>query len=185
MASAQRSGKNIEETIRSAQAGDGPSFAILYETYAPRMRGFALARGSDDADALANDVMLRVFQNLDTFVGDEPAFVRWMFTIARNRLIDHHRRTTRRPIIADAEVPARIVPSAEESALESLSMAEVGARLDALTIDQREVIALRMVEDLSLADVAEIVDKPVTAVKALQRRGLRRLQQEILAEEVS
>jgi RNA polymerase sigma-70 factor (ECF subfamily) len=44
------------------------------------------------------------------------------------------------------------------------------------------VILLRVVADLSLEQVAAVVDKPVTAVKALQRRGLRRLQSEVLAE---
>jgi len=54
-----------------------------------------------------------------------------------------------------------------------------------LTVEQREVIVLRLIEDLSISDVAEIVNRPATAVKALQRRGLQALQRQILAEEVS
>ena len=58
-------------------------------------------------------------------------------------------------------------------------------RLSLLTVEQREVIVLRLIEDLSISDVAEIVNRPATAVKALQRRGLQALQRQILAEEVS
>jgi RNA polymerase sigma factor (sigma-70 family) len=54
-----------------------------------------------------------------------------------------------------------------------------------LTSDQRDVIALRIVADLPLAEVAKIIGKPVTAVKRLQARALRRLQREILDREVS
>jgi RNA polymerase sigma factor (sigma-70 family) len=178
-------GPSFEVTIAQAIEGDGAAFEAIYRGYARRVRAFADARGSDDAEAVANDVMLRVFQNLANFRGDEPAFVRWLFTIARNRLIDGHRASSRRPVRSDREVPDRVEESAELVALGQMSGQDALARLAILTTDQREVIALRLIDDLSLADVAEIVGRPVTAVKALQRRGLRRLQRHILAEGVS
>lgn len=178
-------GPSFELTVAKAIEGDSGAFEAIYRGYARRVRAFADARGSDDAEAVANDVMLRVFQNLANFRGDEPAFVRWVFTIARNRLIDAHRASTRRPVRSEREVPERAEESAELVALGQMSVPETLARLSILTTDQREVIALRLIDDLSLADVAEIVGRPVTAVKALQRRGLRRLQRHILAEGVS
>lgn len=170
--------------LRAAQ-GDGLAFEHIFHSYAGRIRAFAMARGASDVDAITNDVMLRVFQNLGSFQGDEPAFVRWIFTMARNRLIDAHRAVQRRPVIADVEVPERQVHSAETVAIERISIADVADRLATLTVEQREVIALRLVHDLSIKDVAEIVGRPVTAVKALQRRGLRSLQRQILDEGVS
>jgi len=170
--------------LRAAQ-GEGLAFEHIFHCYAGRIRAFALARGAQDADAITNDVMLRIFQNLGSFEGDEQAFVRWIFTIARNRLVDAHRAEQRRPIVADTEVPERQERSAESVALDSMSIAEVARQLSQLTVDQREVIALRLIHDLSLKDVAEIVGRPITAVKALQRRGLRSLQRHILDEGVS
>ena len=178
-------GPSFGRVVQRAVAGDAIAFDELYRSYAGRVRGFAAARGSEDPDAIANDVMLSVFQNIDGFRGDETAFVRWMFTIARNRLIDAHRSRTRRPVLADADVPDNPEPSAEMLAFDNLSLDQVQEWLALLTVEQREVIALRLVEDLSIADVAEIVGRPVTAVKALQRRGLRRLERIILEEGVS
>ncbi len=175
----------FDTVLLRARQGDGLAFEHIFHAYAGRVRAFAIARGAQDADAITNDVMLRVFQNLGSFTGDEPAFVRWIFTVARNRLIDVHRAEQRRPVIVDAVIPEQTEPSAESLALDRMSIADVADRLRGLTIDQREVIALRLVHDLSLKDVAEIVDRPVTAVKALQRRGLRALERQILDEGVS
>lgn len=175
----------FENVLLRAAQGDGLAFEHIFHSYAGRIRAFAVARGTSDADAITNDVMLRVFQNLASFQGDESAFVRWIFAVARNRMIDVHRSEQRRPIIADTDIPERQEPSAESTAMAKLSSADVARRLAGLTVEQREVIALRLVHDLSLNDVAEIVGRPVTAVKALQRRGLRSLQRQILHEEVS
>jgi DNA-directed RNA polymerase specialized sigma24 family protein len=87
--------------------------------------------------------------------------------------------------VADTEVPERHERSAESVAFDRVSIDDVAQRLGQLTVDQREVIALRLIHDLSLKDVAEIVDRPITAVKASQRRGLRSLQRHILDEGVS
>lgn len=175
----------FEAVLLRAARGDGLAFEHIFHCYAGRIRAFALARGAQDADAITNDVMLRVFQNLGLFEGNEQAFVRWIFTVTRNRLIDAHRAEQRRPIVADTEVPERHERSAESVAFDRVSIDDVAQRLGQLTVDQREVIALRLIHDLSLKDVAEIVDRPITAVKALQRRGLRSLQRRILDEGVS
>ena len=132
--------------------------------------------------------MLQVFQNLGSFDGVESGFVGWMFTIARNRLIDVHRMAGRRPIIADGVEPPDAAAGAMGTADEALS--QIAARdmltlLERLTEDQCEVISLRMIADLSLQEVADIVGKSLTAVKAIQRRGLRALQKQILLEAVS
>ncbi len=186
MASRSKLGTAFPRVLLRAQQGDGNAFDRLYRAYAGPITGFALGRGSSDPDAIAQDVMLRVFQNLGSFKGDESAFVAWIFAMARNRLIDASRMASRRPQLADeVAVPHGETEGAEQVALEQLTVQDVARRLSILTDEQREVIVLRMVADLSLEQVSEIVGRPVSAVKALQRRGLRRLQKEILAQVVS
>lgn len=181
-------GPKFGSVLAGAQKGSSRDFERLFLVYSGPITAFATARGSDDPEGISNDVMLKVFQRLGTFTGEtEAAFTGWVFAIARNRLIDAHRAAQRRPVVADGvEVPEQMMTeSSEEAALQGMSLQSTVARLECLTDDQRDVIALRMVADLSLQQVAEVIDRPVSAVKALQRRGLRRLQKEILPAAVS
>lgn len=183
----RRAAESFRRRLAAAGQGEQWAFTELYDEYARRVKAFAVARKAADADGVANEVMLRVFQNIATFEGTETEFVSWVFTIARNRLIDLHRAAQRRPQLADGEPDDELeaVQSAESTALERLGTDGLLSLLDELTEDQRDVIVLRMIDDQSLETVAEVLDKPVTAVKALQRRALKQLQKKILSREVS
>lgn len=173
------------ESLAAAQRGEPEGFDALYNAFGARVAAFATSRGASDPDALTNDVFVDVFRRIESFVGDHAGFRSWVFTIARHRLIDAHRRDRRRPPLSSDDSPDAPTPSAEHDALARLGDSRVDELLSTLTDDQRDVIVLRIVADLPLAEVATIVGKPVTAVKRLQARGLRRLQQEILEREVS
>ena len=175
----------FSSTLSAAGQGDGRGFESLYRWLAPEITKFGATRGADDPEGITNEVFLKAFRQLDRFSGGSGAFRAWIYSIARNQLIDAHRARSRRPQVATAAVPDRAVDGAEVQALDLLSLQRVTRLLAQLSDDQRDVILLRMIGDLSLQQVATIVDKPVTAVKALQRRGLRRLQQEVLAEVVT
>ncbi len=173
----------FDAILASARAGDEAGFRGLYDVAAQRIAGFAAARGAEDPEAIVNETFLRAFRRLDSFAGDERAFLGWVFAIARNVLIDEHRRAKRRPLrSSDSDVPEQSTPDASHAAFVRLGNERVARLLGQLTVDQREVLALRMVADLSLDEVARIVDKPVTAVKRLQARGLRRLEKVIREE---
>lgn len=173
------------EVVGAAKAGDGRAFERLYRWLAPEILSFATARGAEEPGGLTNEAFFRAFQKLDRFEGRSDAFRAWVFAIARNLLIDAHRAGNRRPEIASRHVPDGMAAGADVEALDLLSTQRVTRLLSYLSEDQRDVVLLRMVGDLSLQQVALIVDKPVTAVKALQRRGLRRLQSEVLSEVVT
>ena len=79
------------------------------------------------------------------------------------------------------EVDARTVGSAEDAAHAALSLARVQAVLEVLPDDQRDVLTLRVVADLSIEQVAAIMGRSVGAVKQLQRRGMVAIR-EALAE---
>ena len=170
--------------LAAAKRGEGVAFERLYRWLAPQVTNFAAARGVEDAEGIANEVFLRAFNQIDRFDGDGQAFRAWVFAITRNQVIDAQRAAARRPRSADVEVPDLPVGSAESDAMASIGSDRVQALLGALSDDQRDVILLRSIGDLSLKQVAVVVDKPVSAVKALQRRGLRRLQSQILSEVV-
>lgn len=129
-----------------------------------------------------NDVLLRVFRGLGAFAGTEPCFRSWVFTIAHARVVDGRRARARGPrVVSDPEVPdaADGDGSAEDGAMGRLGDERVARLLELLSPDQRSVLLLRVVVDLSVAQVAEILRKRPGAIKALQRRGLAALRREI------
>jgi len=177
---------SFEDALEQAQRSESSGFDALYQQLAGPVTAFAMTRGANDPEGITNDVFLQVFRNIGSFSGDESDFRSWVFAIARNRLIDAHRSSERRPKPTRwTHADDRVVSSAERKALARLGNDRVADLLGRLTVEQREVIALRIVADLPLAEVATIVGKPISAVKRLQARGLRRLQKEILDEEVS
>jgi len=149
----------------------------LYDTYAGRVFGYLRAQGADEPEDLTSEVFLRVFDRLPQFSGDEPNFRSWLFTIAHRILIDDARRRQRRPqtIALVADVESRLSGDVEHEALANVGAEWADELLATLPPDQRAVVALRVTADLSLEQVARILDKRVGAVKALQHRALAAL----------
>ena len=176
---------HADRWLDRARRGHGDGFDELYKWLGGAVRGFAASRGAADPEGVVNEVFLKAFRSLDTFDGDSAGFRNWIFAMTRNQLIDDHRRSTRRPVTADAEIPDQPTTGADEIALDQLGNERVARLLSTLTEAQREVVVLRIIADLSVSDVAEIVGRPPTAVKRLQARALRTLEREISAEGVS
>ena len=147
------------------------------------------SQGPDIADDVASDVWIAVSRQLARFVGDESGFRRWLFTIARRRLIEARRKQARQ---RSAAVPA------DEIEQISRAGAGAGARFAAddpathvvdqvsaqqalgivvadLTPDQAEVVLLRVVAGFGVAEVAAITDRTPASVRVLCHRALRRL----------
>lgn len=146
------------------------SAAEAYEKLAPAVLGYLRAQRAPDPEDILGEVFLQVARDLSRFKGDDDALRRWVFSIAHNRLLDARRRETRRPRLVDRAVPEVAAPPPPD-----LIDPDLVAALAALTPDQREVVVLRFVADLPLADVAKITSRRTGAVKALQHRALESL----------
>ena len=104
-----------------------------------------------------------------------------LFTIAHARVVDHHRRRSRAPVAVayDPLTDTRSTPSAEDGVVHDTGVAELLARL---TPEYREVIALRILAELTIEEVARIMDRSPGAVKQLQRRALIALRREVAGD---
>ena len=138
---------------------------------------------------LTAEVFVAAVRNIGRFEGDEASFRGWLFTIAQRRLIDERRRRSRRPedpasleTLAGAMEPGR---DAEADAMDRLRASGALEALESLTPDQRDVLFLRVLADLSVPEIARVLDRPESAVKALLRRGLARLQRTLQHQEES
>jgi RNA polymerase sigma factor (sigma-70 family) len=172
-------------TLRAAQTGDERAWRDLYDGLSGPLLGYLRGRGARDAENLLGEVFLQLARNLGRFRGNEGALRGWAFMIARNRLVDERRGTARRPHESLGDETTDWLPApggVEDEALARLGDGRVRELLDRLTTEQRDVVLLRVVGDLSLEQVGGILGKRVGAVKQLQRRALAALRSELETE---
>lgn len=173
-------GLAFDDVLRAAQAGAAWAFEVLYRDLAPAVTGYLRLHGAVEPDDLASETFVGVFTGLARFEGDEAALRAWVFTIAHRRLMDDWRRRSRRPQLADdpealGEVAEGVGGDVEDDALARVGAENVQRLCAQLPADQRTVLLLRILADLTIEQVAEVMDRSGGAVKALQRRGLRSL----------
>lgn len=177
-------GADFAEVLTAARANEAWAFQRLFDELARPVAGYLRMQGAREPDDLVNEVFLGVFSALGNFEGDEGQFRSWVFTIAHRRLTDERRRLGRRPVVSDDSVADPMGGDAEHDALCSIGNERARELLGRLAPDQRDVLLLRIVADLTVERTAETLGKTLGAVKALQRRGLAALRTEIVKEGV-
>jgi RNA polymerase sigma-70 factor (ECF subfamily) len=172
-------GDPFEQVLTAARLGEEWAWETLYRDLAPLVRGYIRGRGADDPDDVTGEVFVDVVRNVHRFEGDERRFRTWVLTIAHRRLLDSRRRSSRR--VTEVELEDRDEPAGdvEQEALDRLASQSFLRSIGRLSPDQRSVLLLRIVGDLTIEEVASVVGKRPGAVKALQRRALARLKKEI------
>jgi RNA polymerase sigma factor (sigma-70 family) len=180
--------EGFESVLAAAKAGAEWAWASLFREYAGPVTGYVASRGSKEPEDLTSEIFIKVANSIHSFEGDESSFRSWIFVIAHRRLIDERRSVGRKPDFT--ELPPDyssngVAGNVETEALELLVTDELRDAFEVLTDGQRDVLALRMIAGLTLAETAEMIGKKVGAVKALQRRALEALQQEIDVQNVT
>ena len=177
----------MAEVIAGARAGNEQAWTCLYRCLAPQVRGYFAARRMCQPDDLTSEVFLEVARRISCFQGDDAAFRTWVFTIAHSRLVDDIRRSQRRgedtPLDRAAEVAAG--DDVEGEVLARLRREELVSLLDGLSPEQRDVVLLRVLGGLNVAEVAAVLHRSVTGVKVLHHRAVKAVQQRLAARDVT
>lgn len=165
------------ELVRSAQSGDRDAFGLLYKRYRHRVYGYLALRTGDRALAedLTHETFVRAFVGLHSLHRLGRPVHAWLITIARNLATDTFRSARyRAELLTDSVVDfpqAELGP--EERIMQRDEFERVLRKLDRLTEDQRRCIELRFLRQFSTVEAARLMDRPVTALRALQWRALR------------
>jgi RNA polymerase sigma factor (sigma-70 family) len=173
---------SFDNVLLAARAGADWAWERLYADLAPRVIGYLRARGAAEPEDLAGEAFLQVVRDLPRFTGDERDFRAWVFTIVHRRLVDERRRHGRRP--ADPAPPEEVAGRAgaggdvAEEAMDQVAERRARHAIAQLPRDQQAVMLLRILGDMTVEEVARAMGKRVGAVKALQRRALRRIERE-------
>lgn len=159
----------------SIQSGNLPAAEELYLQHHEHIFRFIWSRVQDAplAEDLTGEVFTRMVANLPNYRDRSLPFRAWLYQIARNLIIDHHRKEASAQSLKDVANANAVSP--EENVEVALTLERVQRALEKIDPAQREVVELRFLAELSLEEVAEAMDKSVAAVKALQHRGLASL----------
>lgn len=172
-----------DAVVAAARDGDTAAVSAIYCAFAPVVTGYLRAKGVADPEGVTSEVFLALLPRIGRITGGAEGLRTLIFSIAHARMVDEHRARARRPepVSYDPGRDERTTGSAEDGAYAGLSTEWVCSVLGQLPADQRDVLALRIVADLSIEQVAKIMARSCGAVKQLQRRGLLALRT-ILAE---
>lgn len=176
-----------DDVVRAAVSGDPDAFRLVYDALSPRVLGYLRSRGVEDAEGMVSEVFLAVHPRLPALTGGSAGLRTLVFSVAHARAVDDARRRSRRPTSFpyEPEYDDRVTGSAEQIAVQSLEAERAMELMQELNEDQRTVVTLRIIGDLSLEQTADVTGKTVASVKQLQRRGLVRLRSLMSAPEVA
>ncbi|HVL50682.1 MAG TPA: sigma-70 family RNA polymerase sigma factor [Actinomycetota bacterium] len=177
-------GQGLDGAVVAAKDGADWGWTTLYRALAPTITGYLKAQGARDPEDVTAEVFIQAVKGIDRFSGDGAQFKSWIFCIAHNKLVDDVRRRRRRPEDLSPDAGRNLVhPSnVEDQVMRNLSDGRIREMFSRLTVDQRNVLYLRMIGGLTLEEVARVLGKPSSAVKALQRRGLGAIKRELPAQ---
>ena len=183
MADIQR-GEPIEEAtlvalLRRAQRESDPvAFDGLYLLFADRVFRYLLARLGDVelTEEVTSQVFLRLIEKVHMYrIGPKDnvaIFSAWLYRMSYNKMVDIL-RARRRENLVDLQHAERLVGSRSmDDVHERLDHQEIFDKLQLLNEQQREVLILRFIEELSITETAHTMQKSEGAVKALQHRAL-------------
>jgi len=173
----------IDELARAAVAGDVEAIGRLYDRLVgPVYRYMALRVGRrEDAEDLTQLVFERIVGGLPAYRPSGRPFEAWAFRIARNAVIDHHRR--RRPTeLLDAEGELADDESPDVLAVRGEEIQALRRAVACLTPDQQEALALRYAADLSAEEAAAVMGRRAGTVRGLTFRAIATLRRHLSAE---
>ncbi|CDN43484.1 RNA polymerase sigma factor SigW [Paenibacillus sp. P22] len=175
--------KSIEANlIRLALKGDQRAFADLVGMYQDKLYHLAyrMLYNRQEAEDAVQETFLRVFRNMERY-DESMKFSTWIYRITTNLAIDRLRR--RKPGFSlDAEVPehdgldgysmfASEDASPEDEVLLSETQRIIRTAIETLPPKYKSVMVLRYLEDLSLQEISDVLDMPVTTIKTRVHRG--------------
>jgi len=168
--------------VKLARKGDQHAFAEIVSLYKDKLYQLAyrMTGNRQEAEDVVQETFLRVYKNLDQF-DDKQKFSTWIYRIATNQCIDRLRKK-RKVYSLDAESSEHegldgydMMPSDNRTPESELLLSEtqilVQKALETLPPKYKSVMILRYMQDLSLQEIAEVLDMPVTTVKTRVHRG--------------
>jgi RNA polymerase sigma-70 factor (ECF subfamily) len=175
------------DLISRAQKGDAEAYGDLYEYYLDTIYRYIYYRvhNHQDAEDLTETVFLKAWQSLPNYHIGKTPFAAWIYRIAHNMVIDHHR--TRKEIVPISEQPHLQDENAspEQDILSDEKRQILARAIAKLSPLHQHVLTLRFINGLKPDEVADVLERNVGAVRVLQHRALKALHALLTTEEMT
>lgn len=167
------------ELMARAQAGDADAFGEIYRRHRSDIHGYIMRRHPRHAEDLTSEVFTRALRALPRWQ-DKGKPVAWLMTIAGNLCIEHARTAYQRTTHLDpdagvdrADLPERTNPGVmvPDTVDQAVTLNALVAAVSQLTHDQREVVILHHLQELTIAESARVMGRNLSATKTLLYRA--------------
>ncbi|MEN9934950.1 MAG: hypothetical protein RLZZ387_1529 [Chloroflexota bacterium] len=164
------------ELVLRAKAGDPGAVTQIYERYAPAILRYIYFRVGEMelAEDLQGEVFLRMLEGIHRYEDRGWPISAWLYRIAHDRTVDTMRRRRIRQHVP-LEVWGGLCDGPESEVDAQLVYEEISRMMDDLTDEQRQVLHMRFLSEMSIQEVATRLGRTEGSVKALQHRGLQSL----------
>jgi len=173
---------NEQEIIAACQAGRPEEFSRLYDNYIEKIYRFIYYKTHhcQTAEDLTSQTFMKAWKHISRFDMNKNSFNSWIYKIARNTVIDHYRTQKRQQNIEDAW-DLSIFDDTIENIDTKNKLEEVKKYIETLNSEHRDILILRLWQELSYKEIATILDKSEASCKMAFSRGLKKLRKQMPA----
>jgi RNA polymerase sigma-70 factor (ECF subfamily) len=169
-----------KDIIARCQIGKLEDFALLYDKYAKKIYSFIYfkTQHKETAEDLVTQVFIKALENINKFEISKGTFQAWIYKIARNKVIDHYRTAKHDTDIED------IWDLEDDSDVQrdidtKQKLIKVDEYLKKLKSDQREIISMRVWQEMSYQEIAAALGKSEASCKMAFSRAINKLREEM------
>ncbi|MFT5963594.1 MAG: RNA polymerase sigma-70 factor (ECF subfamily) [Flavobacterium sp.] len=170
--------------VQSYVAGDENALATLIKRHESRIYGFIYSKISDRdvSNDIFQDTFIKVIKTLKSnSYNEEGKFLPWVMRISHNLIIDHFRKSKKMPMFRETEefsifsIMSDNVPSIESQLISTQVEQDLKKLIEELPLDQKEVLVMRMYQDMSFKEISEITGVSINTSLGRMRYALMNL----------
>ncbi|WP_249901695.1 sigma-70 family RNA polymerase sigma factor [Paenibacillus sp. PK3_47] len=170
--------------ILSVQNGDTGQFAFIAESFQQPVYRYCcrLLGNRQDAEDAVQDILVKAYQSLGQYKPD-AGFSAWLYKIACNHCLNLLRRRRLQRHVMRIFRPETLAASAEQTLEERLYSPSLELALDKLTLEERNILVLRVFEELTFLEMSQILNISPNALHKRMERIKRKVRETIMSEE--
>lgn len=170
----------ILKLVKSCQKGNKEAFEYLYDEFSERIYAFIRIKVTDRglAEDLLQDVFMKAWKSMGKLKHENLNFSAWLYKICSCTVNDYYRKIYRTPQVISLSGDEKDLKQSltEKDAIRSIDLALMRKKMLSLPVDYRQVIELRCIQEFSIQETADIMEKNPTTIRVLLHRALKKLE---------